>query len=77
MAVREQIQAMRQTKKKAGPRVEIWVSHDGTSTKDQVPDDKEEDLSLLSAIEVLAALLIVSRCLMCLYINQCNYIHNL
>ncbi|XP_041347433.1 telomerase-binding protein EST1A-like [Gigantopelta aegis] len=52
LAVKEELHAAtRQTKKKPSPRVEIWVCADGTSTKDQVTDDKE-DLSVLSAIEL-------------------------
>jgi len=36
-----------------GPRVEIWVSQDGSSVKDSVGDgEEEEDLASLSAIEL-------------------------
>ena len=33
-------------------RVEIWVRNDGTSCKDQVDDNYDEDLSKLDAVQV-------------------------
>lgn len=50
---RRQRQALRRKRLSRGPRVEIWVLPDGTSTQNRVGEDEdEEDLSSLSAIEV-------------------------
>ncbi|XP_005096140.1 telomerase-binding protein EST1A [Aplysia californica] len=50
---RRQRQQLRKKRPSAGPRVEIWVSPDGSSMLDSVEDgDEEEDLSSLSAIEL-------------------------
>ncbi|RUS90682.1 hypothetical protein EGW08_001582, partial [Elysia chlorotica] len=44
---------IRRKRQAQGPRVEIWVMPDGTSTQDEVnEEDEEEDLSSLSAVEL-------------------------
>ncbi|BFZ18618.1 hypothetical protein BsWGS_21657 [Bradybaena similaris] len=50
---RRQRQALKRKRQSRGPRVEIWVLPDGTSTQDRVREDEDdEDLSSLSAIEL-------------------------
>ncbi|CAG5135543.1 unnamed protein product, partial [Candidula unifasciata] len=50
---RKQRQALKRKRQSRGPRVEIWVLPDGTSTQDRVKEeDDDEDLSSLSAIEL-------------------------
>ena len=50
---RKQRMDLRRKRQTQGPRVEIWVMPDGTSTQDEVnEEEEEEDLSSLSAVEV-------------------------
>ena len=54
---REELKARRQKKKhrgrhKQGHRVEIWISADGATNKDEFDDSDDEDLHHLSAVEV-------------------------
>ncbi|GFN92827.1 telomerase-binding protein est1a [Plakobranchus ocellatus] len=50
---REQRMELRRKRQTHGPRVEIWILPDGTSTQGEVDkDEEEEDLSSLSAVEL-------------------------
>ncbi|XP_071094020.1 telomerase-binding protein EST1A-like [Haliotis cracherodii] len=52
LADKEKLKKLKQRRQQDGPRVEIWVSHDGKSVEDKVDETHEEDLTNLSAIEL-------------------------
>ena len=52
MEERQKQSKLRQSAGHQRHRVEIWVRNDGTSSKDQVDDNYDEDLSKLDAVQV-------------------------